>query len=476
MTKATTVKTASGAVSLLTPAKHREAGIVAWFVITLLAVAFPGKFLFYAAPMLSLGAMAFSKPLASPTRFLGLWACLGGLGSLSVIFDFIEGRQVSWWGIGFGLYTYSTVILAFSSSPAAGVSERLYARIVYICAYFIILQTFFAVTEFVITGNPDYVSGSLGLTDTVGGGHTISQVNLTFNILMMIVFSLPLVRRRLISIAITLGMIVCAIAQSGHQTIFFIGTALVLSPLGRGNARMLGLLALPIIVIGMIALAFYPKTGEYAIAWFDKTVLNDHSLKRQIVGDAVDYLMDPKNFVVGLGLGQFTSRAAQFAAGDSLTIPLPEFIAGASGYYQQSLRPLLFEHALMGEGSAISKPYFSILSILAELGPIVSLAIITGVVMEMRRNFLLSGVRDKITIGASYYCRFIIVFIALCSTIENYLELNSGHLDSGFALPGRKRTHVFVRYRLGFIPPTPAPWHTRRKPSERTPRSLKSPI
>jgi hypothetical protein len=420
------VETTNGIVSetlWLPRVTRRETAVVVWFVVILTVVAFPGKFLFYAAPFLAMGMMALPTPLASPWRFFILMVCLGGFGSLSVIFDFIDGSQVSWWGIVFGLYTYSMIVMGLSSSPAARISERTYERIAYICVHFMIIQALLGFMEFLTTHNADYVSGSFGLTDTVGGGHTISQVNFTFNIFMMILFCLPFISRPYVAFGVILGLIVCAIAQSGHQTIFFVATPLILGMSNPKYTKSVMLLALPIIFVVLNVVAFYPETLRVALSWFSKIVVDDHSLKRQIISASFGYLSEPKNFLLGMGLGQFTSRAAQIVAGDSITVPLPDFITGVSGYYEQSIRPLLVDYSHMGEGSAMTKPYFSILSIFTELGPLVGIAIIALVVTEIRNNIPPRRVTDRTAKAAGYYCNFMIVFIMLCSCIEDYLEL-----------------------------------------------------
>jgi hypothetical protein len=401
---------------------HNESGLFVCLLLIIVCVAAPGKFLFYAAPFLILGLTALSVPLISASRFLTWVAAFGAFGSISVIIDAIDGQHVSWWGIVFGLYTYSMIIMAFSSAGGPGVSERTYIRLAYACSTFMIFQSLIGFGEFVVTHNGDYVSGTLGLTDSIGGGHTISQVNFTFNIFMMIVFCLPLIRRLYIILGILLGLLVCAVAQSAHQTIFFIVTPMVLGLLNTKYAKYFIFLSIPIFFILIQVFIFYPDTPNNAIGWFNKILLNEHSLKRRIVLDSIDYLGSVKNFIFGLGLGQFTSRAALFIAGDSSSTPLPDFVTDMSKYYRDSLKPLLRDYAHTGEGSAISKPYFTALSILVEFGPLFSLAVLILIIKELRRNSKVPIISDKIVDGASYYCNFFLVFLMMCSLIENYAE------------------------------------------------------
>lgn len=408
--------------------EERESAIVSAFVLLLIVTSFPGKFLFYAAPLLCLRLMTRRVSLVSAQWFFIMMGCMSGLGFVSVLCDFVAGQLVSWWGIVFGAYTYSTMVMLAAASRTTALSSRTYERIAYVCARFMILESLLGFVEFAIKRNGDYVSGSFGITDLLTGKLTISQVNYTFNLFMMIVFCLPLIRRPLIMAGVTLALLACAMAQSGHQTIFFVATAVILGASNIGYLRKFGLLLVPLAFIVLNVIIFYPETGHYASEWFRKVVTDDHSLKRQIISDSLSYLSDPKNFMLGIGLGQFTSRAAQFVAGDSISVPLPGFISGESGYYDHSIRPLLYAYSRMGEGSAMSKPYFSVLSILTEFGPPVAIGIAAWFCMEFRRNSRSLNSSDAIAGSAGYYCNFLLVFLLLCSFIEDYLELTQAIL------------------------------------------------
>jgi len=136
----------------------------------------------------------------------------------------------------------------------------------------------------------------------------------------------------------------------------------------------------------------------------------------------------------GLGLGQFTSRASLIGTGryfgDFLNPSpvLPIFENQMSDQFREKVYPLWYDYETNVStygGSSISKPYYSILSLITELGFILFLCLLLLLlrfILQLRSYFL--NIQNPIL--KRYYAMSIAIltlFIFLISLIENYLEV-----------------------------------------------------
>jgi len=136
----------------------------------------------------------------------------------------------------------------------------------------------------------------------------------------------------------------------------------------------------------------------------------------------------------GLGLGQFTSRASLIGTGryfsDFLNPNpvLPIFENQMSDQFREKVYPLWYDYETNVStygGSSMSKPYYSILSLVTELGFILFtclLLLFLRFILQLRSYFL----NTHNPILKRYYAMSIAIltlFIFLISLIENYLEV-----------------------------------------------------
>ena len=141
-----------------------------------------------------------------------------------------------------------------------------------------------------------------------------------------------------------------------------------------------------------------------------------------VVVDGWQILSSPKNFVLGTGMGQYSSRAALITSNEYLNRKLPAVATGKSDYFSESISPANRQFMVTGEGSAISKPYFSLLSIVVEFGPLLAGGIFIIFMIHLGRNFrwLLSSTSQIARVGLISCVGLMFTF--LCCGIENYLE------------------------------------------------------
>lgn len=95
------------------------------------------------------------------------------------------------------------------------------------------------------------------------------------------------------------------------------------------------------------------------------------------VDGGLEILSNPKNLIIGTGLGQYSRRAALVSSNEYQDRKLPSFLAGQSTYYRAHIPEANDVFKATGEGSAISMPYFSLLSIFVETG-LSSVVVLSG--------------------------------------------------------------------------------------------------
>jgi hypothetical protein len=394
------------------------------FVACLIVVSLPIKNLAYVAPALYLLILWQHGERRIFYRVALLSAAMLVISFIAILWDHASGRTVNFPGPFFGLMTYAPLFVLLCETFDRTIDQPAYERFAAICAKFILIQSAVGICQFIVTSNPDAVCGTFGLLDGLRLQITIAQVYFTFTIFGMILFLVPVAQDWLIRISIAIGALTCVLAQSGHQTIFFVA-ALV----GCGLARVanVGTLVRTAAAAGLIILlvmTFYPDSAWLAREWYGKMTDSGNSPKRLAIESAASAMAEPKVLLVGTGLGQFSSRAALISSNEYLNIKLPEIITGRSDYFDEQVWPYLLLFNEVGEGSAMAKPYMSVVSLPVELGAVLFSALFAVICLSIVRCGRIMVVsRDQLgqigfgmTVG--------IIFFVLCCLIENYAEFS----------------------------------------------------
>ncbi len=391
------------------------------FLICLALISIPVKNLAYVVPPLYL----FLELIAadrSVGRVVLLTALFAAVSSVSLIFDAFAGQAVNVPGMFLALLTYLPLFLFFGARWDRKIEDRVFNKIMEVTAWFVIAQSLIGALQFALSRNGDAVTGTFGLLDFYLNTISITQVYFTFTLFGMILFMMLDAGRPLTQIAIVAGLLTCALAQSGHQTIFFVASLALFSVLQFkrvGTAVRGAAMAAFLIVIMM---QVYPETWTHTREWYRKVVDNPRSAKRMVIHDSVRFLANPKIAVLGVGMGQYASRAALITSNEYLGRKLPGALSAKSDYFSDSMIPAMRQFNEAGEGSAISKPYFSALAILVEMGPPLALACLVGLLVHFWRNlvWMRSGIPQVARVGL-VSCVGLLFFL-LCCGIENYLE------------------------------------------------------
>ena len=394
----------------------------ACFVVCLLLVAVPVKNFAYLVPPVYVALRMCQRNDLFPFRLALLVGLVAVSSSLALLADALRGQNVNVPGMLVALLTYLPILILLAERFQARVDSALIERMTTLCAWFVIVQSLVGMVQFLISRNPDAVCGTFGLFDFRQGGITISQVYFTFTIFGMLLFLLLSPYRPLNLTALVSGLLICALAQSGHQTIFFVASVglLGLSRIFRPQLALMSLGVACIVVFALLSL--YPETIDLTVDWYEKVAQDADSPKRMAVEGGAEIVADAKNMLLGTGIGQFCSRAALITSGSYLSVPLPTFLTSQSDYYASTIVPADLVYAQIGEGSAVSKPYASLLSLVVELG-LVQFGILSAIAaVAMFRNFQLMRSRHSRVARIGFVANVGIVFFVLCCTIENYAE------------------------------------------------------
>lgn len=385
-------------------------------IILLSVTAFPSKYIYYIAPFLIITFSFFIKLIDNKKLFFLLIALLIYI-IINYTFSLISGNTYNISGSLIYVLTIIPIIIILSRKKIH-IDKKNIQSTQRILFFFIVIQFIVVLFQLSQTKNWDAITGTYGLFD-YKYGTTITQVFFTFNILCFIIFIFK-EKLNIKSFLIMLcALIMVALAQSGHQTLFFIITFLLVF-IKKNDFK--GLIKISIIgtVLLSLVIILFPETLDLGSMWFEKTFYNE-SPKTLITIDSFNILKENTKIILfGVGPGQYTSRASLISSGEYISSTMPDFLTGKSYYFSQYVSPLIQLHKQIGEGSAIAQPYYGLLSILMEFGLPIVILFLFLLTYEVK-NLLSLRKYKEIRILCNYNL-FFIFFLLFCSMIENYFE------------------------------------------------------
>jgi hypothetical protein len=347
----------------------------------------------------------------------GITCCLS---LLSMSIDSLGGQNINLPGLFLGILTYSTLAVMLGMRADFTITSAHWQQIRTFVSWFVIVQSVLGVLQFAASGMSDAVCGTFGLFDFLGG-NTIGQVYLTFNLFAMILFLLTDTRGRLVKTAIAAGLVACALAHSGHQTMFLMAALLIV---GLLQARLKHLIRLGIAFSAILALTATVSTIDWTDAenWYQRILLDDDSPKKMVALGGADIMSSPKNLLLGVGIGQFGSRAALITEGHYLKTQLPAAFIGESGYHHKFFAPGDNAFEDLDNGSALSKRYCSALNFIVEFGLPLTLLLLVAIATQFQQNRRLSRSTDQHTSASGIMANVGLLFFVMCCFVENYAE------------------------------------------------------
>ena len=328
------LEAASAASTEAATLSREERKLFGAFIALMIIVAFPGKFLFYISPGVLILISLLAGGFVRFWRFVGIMFGMVALSLATISFDLVDGSHANMPGLVFGVITYMPIFILWSLSKDFRVSEGFALRLANACVVFILLEVAVGAAQWVIAHDPDLVNGTFGLFDTVTHERTISQVNFCFTLFCITVYCAIWIHKRRMKLGCGVALAGVLLASTAHQTLIFMALMPALAVTGGRRFRRL------VVSIGIMGALFVgtfffdPDIIEHIDGWADKVLSNPTSPKRLSVTGAVE-LMEGKNLLLGVGLGQFSSRAAILSSGSGTSVNLPKIMVDTSTYYER---------------------------------------------------------------------------------------------------------------------------------------------
>src|SRR4051812_117717 len=272
------------------------------FVACLIVASLPIKNAAYATPVLYLLILWLHGDRRVLGRVLLLSSVVLMISSIAVLWDHLAGQTVNFPGVWLALLTYGPLFVVMCETFSRTIDQATYDKFAKICVWFILFQSAVGVFQFVATRNSDAVCGTMGLWDGFKPSVTIVQVYFTFVVFSMMLFLVPAASNWMNRLALATGAMICVLAQSGHQTIFFVATFLVCALMRVSHFGTLVRTLIAAAVLSLLLIEVYPDTIFVAREWYYKVLDTSNSPKRLVYEGALSILAKPKNMLIGTGL------------------------------------------------------------------------------------------------------------------------------------------------------------------------------
>ena len=408
------------------------------FIVALLLCWSPSKFAGYLAPWLAIGLYVLitrsRQVFQRLILVLGVWLMLLPLYSLLT-------PEFAFHSAALTLLTYGAWLFFFVVPTKHMANPRLLSRMLSLTRFVILFQGTWgigqAVASFATRGTFD---GSAG--DVVAG--TIRPFSITsdfsnpmfaVNMALLLLLSFPsLIKDRKGLLVLCIGLFSLILASVLHVLLFLsvaIAAAFVLCfPSFFLKKRGIYLL-IGAIVSGLIAFTLLGNNFA-TVRSFAQYTVDGKTTRAQVVTDV--FAKMPQTYfwmpVIGLGPGQFTSRASLigtglYFGGPGNPRPIPLLPQGMSRPFREYiLGPWLSLTTNGINNSSTSQPYFSWLSVYTEFG-VIGFLLITAAVMrvlyKLQRLSRVTRPREKIiTVSVSAA----IIFLYILGIQENYWEVS----------------------------------------------------
>lgn len=435
------------------------------FMVALFITLLPSRMLAYVAPFITLFwfiIRSHSGKTIYRTVFSFIIFCV------LVAFYYC---MYAWEGVRFltgnavvALCTYGTLLLVLIL-PNEKISDSnfTYNKYAGILKYVILLESLIGIFQFLAVSlggfgmlSGDAVQGTIGLlvfmTDNPGFGNQMFAINMAFFLLF---FAPHVLSRRKDYYVIALGLFSLMLSGVLHVfvgllaalvfTILFYRRNILFSDLHK-TILFVGLAGVLLVSIELIM----PGVSNSAQAFW-KVYRDGKSPKTKAINTALYRLPEryPLVYVIGLGPGQYSSRAGLMSSGDYFDQKvsfLPNEVSQPFKEHVSVTWKAYTEDAAGFGNSTMHRPFFSLLSVFAEFGLIgfgLFVGIIGALFFKLRKLFFFY---KGLQVTNYYLCFCLGVFLITLfnvSVFENYLETTQA------ILPGMMLFKLFYSQLLG---------------------------
>src|SRR6266436_6432741 len=408
------------------------------FLVAVVICLSPLKVLGYAAPFVSVGWLCFiarSRQVRHRTLWIvGLFLAVMAFYALANSNFIVIGGLLA--GITYGTFFFLAVV------PVKRIGGRqLLAHVTKLVAWVLLVEGSVGILQAVLAafetesfdlGNGDAVAGTINLSFVPDGGFSNPMFASTTCFMLLALIPALIEKKRSVYIPFVLGAIAFAMASVVHLIIFAVIAAgaayLIFNPpisshVGRFRF-VTGLLIVPLLAGVLLSDNLVGLTG-FATALAEGDHPRAEVIHRAFLEMPHEYPAMP---LIGLGPGQFSSRAALIGSGmylGGITNPrslpfLREQISAPLYDYLLDLWITASDVERYGNSST-AKPFFSWLSVFAEFGAplFIGLFIYCFILVKRMRGFAHTSEQKWIATSAGAG----IIFFLLMGFQENYWEI-----------------------------------------------------
>lgn len=405
------------------------------FIISLLICWSPIKVLAYTAPFIALGWFIIVTKSSIVLRNFLIWIFLfASIICLHVIFEF---NFVLFSAI-LSILTYSSFSFIFAIPSHHLAEPKLLRKILQTSQWVVLFEGILGILQAVYgftknksfdVGNGDFVQGTINLSFTSGlaFSNPMYAVNIAFLLIGLFAFFL-LERKGFLPFFV--GCIALILASVVHVLLFLFSAILlvllILRPAILKNTASLVAIGVLLILVPTLSFAVLYSNFQSFATIYEGTARGD-SPRVQVTERTFSIMPTqyPLMPFVGLGPGQFSSRAALIGTGfyfggprDPTPLPLPK---GMSKALETNLLDLWFIAASNKYYGSTQQPFYSWLSVYTEMGAPIFLilpTLVLGLVLKVKSKVKTSH-QEIMAIAFSIG----IVFLFLLGLQENYWEV-----------------------------------------------------
>ncbi len=342
------------------------------------------------------------------------------------------------------LCTYGSIILALLLPGQKLVNQHFtYSRYAAILKYVLLIEGLTGILQFMIvslTGrfdmlSGDAVQGTIGLlvfmTDNPGFGNQMFAINMAFFLMLFMPYVLA---RKKDYYVVVIGLFSLMLAGVLHV---FIGlmVSVVFTVLFFRRNILFGDLPKTVLfttIAVLLLLSFeliFPGISKSANAFF-KQYQGGKSPKIAAVNTAFYQLPEryPLVYAIGLGPGQYSSRAGLMSSGDYFDTKVAFLPNEVSQPFKEYVSSLWKAYGSDEEGygnSTMHRPFFSLLSVFAEFG-LIGFGLLVGIIgyffFRLRNLFFFYKGKDPTNYYLCFCLAVLLITLLSISFFENYLE------------------------------------------------------
>lgn len=422
------------------------------FLLSLTIVWMPSKLLAYLTPFACMAWFIIrSRSGKGALRLASFLAIYAITISIYALFYYIIGEEFVLQNALISIITYGSFIFFVVLPPNHSIAKINYLKYVKVIQWFILIESVLGIVQvmtFVLlnggnfdSATGDVVQGTLSPISFINTSVNFNNQIYSANLLLLLLFYVPynIVHKKGIWIS-AIGFIAILLASVMHLFIAFIVAIIIISVYFTSSYIKVNTSRLIIALFLVISLAFavvlQPKNFGLVAYYFEKFTTNQSPKTVATIKALNDLPRDcPWDYVIGLGPGQYSSRAGLIGTGKYFgdfnkpkEIPFlePQYTFAFKKHVFADWKDVATNVAKYGN-STMSRPFYSALSILTEFGylffTVIGILVFVGIGKLKKSYSLAIANEQKLFSFYAISCAVTIVFFIFISFFENYLEV-----------------------------------------------------